>query len=150
MTVTSERDRQAPLAVIVEDEALLALATENLLVAEGFRTIIAHTEAEAKALAGEPVVVAVVNLQLVGALAGQRVIRFLRNRLPRLPVVVVTGYNNRAPEANLRGLGWPTIRLHKPANYEQLACAVWDVLDHASQCEVAIKRRRREEPSKAE
>ena len=59
-------------------------------MAEGFSTLIAHTEAEATRLAVEHLAVAVVNLRLAGDLAGHRVIRFLRSHIPKLPVVVVT------------------------------------------------------------
>jgi CheY-like chemotaxis protein len=104
MEVISHRDRPAPLALIVDDEALLALEIEDLLMAEGFRTLIAYTEAEVTTLAVEHLAVAVIDLSLGGDLAGQRVIRFLRNRMPKLPVVVVTGYDGQAPQANLRGL----------------------------------------------
>lgn len=62
-----------------------------------------------------PLAVAVVDLRLGGDLAGQRIIRALRMQIPDLPVVVVTGFGHNTPEANLRGLGWPTVRLPKPA-----------------------------------
>jgi DNA-binding response OmpR family regulator len=80
MEAISHRDRPAPLALIVDDEALLALEIEDLLMAEGFRTQIAYTEAEVTTLAVEHLAVAVIDLSLGGELAGQRVIRFLRNR----------------------------------------------------------------------
>jgi len=149
MEATGERDRPAPLALIVEDEALLALEIEDLLMAEGFRTLIVHTETEARTLTVEHLAVAVVNLRLVEDLAGQRIIRFLRSRIPMLPVVVVTGYDGQAPQANLRGLGWPTIRVHKPAQREQLASAVWDVIDQASSGAVPPTRRRRRDSDQA-
>jgi ActR/RegA family two-component response regulator len=149
MEAISHRDRPAPLALIVDDEALLALEIEDLLMAEGFRTLIAYTEAEVTTLAVEHLAVAVIDLSLGGELSGQRVIRFLRNRIPKLPVVVVTGYANQAPQANLRGLGWPTIRLHKPARHEQLACAVWDVIDQASHGAPPPNGRRRDDAGRA-
>ena len=145
----SSLDRSAPLALIVEDEALIALEIEDLLMAEGFGTLIACTEDEAKMLALEPLAVAVIDLRLSGSLAGQRIIRSLRSRIPMLPVVVVTGYDGQAPEANLRGLGWPTIRLLKPALRELLACAVWDVIDQASSRALPPKGRRRDDAGRA-
>lgn len=120
-----------PSALIVEDEVLLALLVEDLLAAEGFETAIATTEAEvhASAAALGRITVAVVNLRLGGTLTGQQVIRSLRQHVPNLPVVVITGFDGRAPQANLRGLGWPTMRLSKPGDYPQLAAAVWNVID---------------------
>jgi ActR/RegA family two-component response regulator len=127
------QDKTWPLALIVEDEALLALAVEDLLTEEGFDTLCATSEEQVLALtpAAGPLAVAVVDLRLGGDLAGQRIIRALRMQIPNLPVVVVTGFGHDAPEADLRGLGWPTVRLPKPADYSALAAAVWNVLDQA-------------------
>ena len=116
------------VALIVEDEALLALDMDDLLLAEGFETIRVATEEAAKAQAGRILAVAVVDLLLANDIAGQRIIAFLRSQSPELPIVVVTGYAHDAEQADLRGLGGPTIRLHKPAHIYQLAAAVWDVL----------------------
>ena len=126
-------DKTRPLALIVEDEALLALAVEDLLTAEGFDTLCAASERQVLALipAAGPLAVAVVDLRLGGALTGQHIIEALRMQIPDLPVVVVTGFGHDAPEADLRGLGWPTVRLPKPADYGALAVAVWDVVGQA-------------------
>jgi DNA-binding response OmpR family regulator len=130
---TMDAQAGAPLALVVEDEALLALEMEDLLVAEGFETLIIGS---ADAMAGIPVAaiaVAVVNLRLNGQLVGYEIIQELRRRSPNLPVVVVTGYDADAPQANLRGLGWPTVRLQKPQHGDRLIPAVRDVLQQASQ-----------------
>jgi ActR/RegA family two-component response regulator len=126
-------NKRRPLALIVEDEALLSLAVEDLLTAEGFDTLCAANEGDVLALipAAEALAVAVVDLRLRGDLAGQRIIRALRMQIPDLPVVVVTGFGHDAPQADLRGLGWPTVRLPKPAGYDALAAAVWDVVGQA-------------------
>ncbi|MFC7478391.1 response regulator [Dankookia sp. GCM10030260] len=127
------QDKTRPLALIVEDEALLILAIEDLLTAEGFDTLCATSEGQVLALtpATGPLAVAVVDLRLGGDLAGQRIIRALRMQTPDLPVVVVTGFGHDAPQADLRGLGWPTVRLPKPASYDALIAAVRDVVDQA-------------------
>jgi hypothetical protein len=36
-----------------------------------------------------------------------------------------------APEADLRGLGWPTVRLQKPEHFSRLIAAVRDVMEQA-------------------
>jgi len=123
--------RAQPLALIVEDEALLALLVEDLLTAEGFTTLLAASEAEAIAAAAECPTVAVVDLRLGKDLAGPRIIRALRDAVPDLPVVVMTGFGTDTPEANLRGLGWPTARLSKPAGYNELVAAVRGVIEQA-------------------
>ncbi len=57
-----------------------------------------------------------------------------------MPVLVVTGYDPLAPEADLRGLGGPTVRLRKPFDCE-------DFLEHLAAvlggpAEPAVWRRR--------
>ena len=119
----------SPIALLVEDEALLALVMDDVLASEGFDTILVFNETDARAQVARALAVAVVNLSLVSDIAGPRIISFLRSCLPNLPVVVVTGFACDAEQADLRGLGGPTIRLHKPEHLQQLAAAVWDVLD---------------------
>lgn len=138
------QDKTRPLALIVEDEALLTLAVEDLLTAEGFDILCATSEGQVLTLipAAGPLAVAVVDLRLGGDLAGQRIIRALRLQIPDLPVVVVTGFGHDAPQADLRGLGWPTVRLPKPASYGALAVAVWDVIDQARTGRRLTDRRR--------
>lgn len=121
----------APVALVVEDEALLALEMEALLGAAGFATRIACTGATAWAVPAEDLAVAVVNLRINGDLLGPRLIADLRRRRPNLPVVVVTGYDADAPQADLRGLGWPTVRLQKPQHGFNLISAVRDVMEQA-------------------
>jgi CheY-like chemotaxis protein len=126
-----DQEGKAPLALVVEDEALLALEMEELLLAEGFETRLACTASAALAVSGRRLAVAVVNLRLNGLLVGHEIIRGLRGRQPDLPVVVVTGYDGDAPQADLRGLGWPTLRLQKPMQADALGGAVRDVIAQA-------------------
>ncbi|TCZ58742.1 response regulator [Roseicella aquatilis] len=128
---TMDDQGNAPVALVVEDEALLALEMEALLAAEGFDARIACTEAAARKALPEALSVAVVNLRINGVLAGHGLIRDLRRRIPDLPVVVVTGYDSDAPQADLRGLGWPTVRLQKPQHVENLLGAVRNVMNQA-------------------
>ncbi|WP_165838665.1 DNA-binding transcriptional response regulator [Roseicella frigidaeris] len=123
----------APLALVVEDEALLALEMEDLLINEGFDTLIVGSAAGMATVSAAAITVAVVNLRLNGQLVGYGIIQDLRRQCPNLPVVVVTGYDADAPQANLRGLGWPTVRLQKPQHGDRLIPAVRDVLRQASQ-----------------
>jgi DNA-binding response OmpR family regulator len=127
----NNRPGSAPLALVVDDEALLALEMEDLLAAAGFASVIACSEAAARAVPVATLSVAVVNLRLNGELLGQGIIRSLRRLRPGLPIVVVTGYDSDAPQADLRGLGWPTVRLQKPQHGEHLVGAVRDVMAQA-------------------
>ena len=133
------------IAMLVEDEAMLALVMDDLLLAEGFDTIMVASEEDARAQGAKELAVAVVDLSLAGDIAGQRIISFLRSCRPNLPVVVVTGYSCDAEQADLRGLGGPTIRLHKPNHIDQLAAAVWNVLDPVYLAEQLAHRERQED-----
>ena len=136
-------EQDAPLALVVEDEALLGLLVEHILGAEGFRILHAGTEAEAAHHAGMTCLdLAIVNLWLHGELAGQQIIRQLRSRFPRLPVVVITGFSADSPEADLRGLGGPTARLGKPEGYSALASTVRAIMDRARTGDADTPRRR--------
>ncbi|MBX6747869.1 MAG: hypothetical protein IRY87_38030 [Acetobacteraceae bacterium] len=68
------------------------------------------------------------DLRLQGKTDGREVIRRLRDRIPGLPVVVVTGFHPLAPEADLRGIGGPTARLIKPAQGKRLLQRLEDVI----------------------
>jgi DNA-binding response OmpR family regulator len=133
------------LALIVEDEALIAMEMEDVLAAEGFACTVAIDQAEVEALSVGKLAVAVVNLRLRGDVVGQSIIRLLRSRSRNLPVVVVTGYNGQAPQADLRGLGGPTIRLLKPVDPADLTRAVRDVIDLAHRGTTLPSHRRRED-----
>ncbi len=67
-------------------------------------------------------------------------IRRLRASRPGLPVAVVTGYGPEAPQADLRGLGGPTLRLHKPFDCEELTRRLAELL--GAPAEPANRRRR--------
>jgi CheY-like chemotaxis protein len=109
--------------LVVEDEVLLALELEQMLTTAGYAVVIAADGLAALAYAADPGLrlrAAIANLNLPGSVSGHEVIRHLRASLPRLPVVVVTGYSPLAPQADLRGLGGPTARLQKPVEAQHL------------------------------
>jgi CheY-like chemotaxis protein len=120
-----------PTVLVVEDEALLALELEQVLTEAGYAVVLAADGRGALARAAEPggrLRAAVVDLHLPGGMAGHEVIRHLRGRNPGLPVVVVTGYEPLAGQADLRGLGRPTARLQKPCEPERLLQRLRDVM----------------------
>jgi CheY-like chemotaxis protein len=117
-----------PLVLVVEDEALLALEIEDLLLASGFAARLAGDGQAALAQSTEALAAAVVDLNLGSGLQGREVIRLLRQRRPALPVVVVTGYMPQAVQADLRGLGGPTARLHKPVDPTRLLQRLRDAI----------------------
>src|SRR4051812_27408706 len=111
------------VVLVVEHEAMLALDLEQILTGAGHEVVLAADDASAVAKAADPavrVLAAIVNLNLPDGVTGREVVCRLRAQRPGLPVVVVTGYSPLAPQADLRGLGGPTVRLQKPIQPERL------------------------------
>ena len=111
-----------PTVLVVDDEPLVTILVSDVLAEAGYRVVCApdgrtaSPDHEAWTFPD----VAVVNLRLARGLDGRDVIRSLRRQRPNLPVVVITGFDALAPEANLRGLGGPTVRLGKPIDCDAL------------------------------
>jgi len=113
---------ERPTVLVVEDEALIAMLVSDVLADAGFRPVWAPDgrAAPGHSDGGPAVRAAVVDLRLAGGLDGRDVLRRLRARRPGLPAVVTTGFDPQAPEADLRGLGGPTLRLGKPFDGDAL------------------------------
>ena len=120
-----------PIALIVEDEALVALAMEDIFLQSGFDVVLAATKQEALQYDAYNFTILIVDLCLNGELSGQHIIRFFRRTRPTLPVVVVTGFHADAPQASLHGLGAPIARLHKPDHLDALVPAAWTAIHQA-------------------
>lgn len=135
-----------PTVLVVEDEALVAMLLEDTLTGAGYRPVSAPDGRAAQpcperaaATATVPRA-AVVDLRLVDGLDGREVVRRLRERHPAMPIVVVTGFDPRAPEADLRGLGGPTVRLRKPFDCDEVLAHLAGMLD-GSATPVTARRR---------
>lgn len=112
----SAPDEQRPTILVVEDELLIALMVSDILAEAGYRPFWTR---DGKGGPPSPLA-AVVDLRLDDGLDGRDVVRRLRREHAGMPVVVLTGFDARAPEADLRGLGGPTVRLHKPFEGDDL------------------------------
>lgn len=125
---------QPSTVLIVEDEALVAMMVEDTLAAAGYRPVHAPDGPAASACPDRGLCAraAVVDLRLADGRDGRDVVRRLRERRPAMPVVVVTGFDPRAPQADLRGLGGPTVRLQKPFDCDELAGRLAGMLDGAA------------------
>jgi DNA-binding response OmpR family regulator len=137
-----------PTVLIVEDEALVAMMLEDALADAGYRPVLAPDGSAARPCAEDgagAARAAVVGLRLAGGLDGRQVVRSLREQQPSVPVVVVTGFDPQAPEADLRGLGGPIVRLGKPFDCDELLARLADVLA-ASAAPMAPRRRARDTP----
>jgi DNA-binding response OmpR family regulator len=120
-----------PTVLVVEDEALVALLMSDTLSDAGYDPVwtpdgVAQAGGEGRVPAARA---AVVDLRLADGLDGREVLGRLREDHPSMPVVVVTGFHPEAPEADLRGLGGPTVRLCKPFNCDDLLAHLAAVLD---------------------
>ena len=144
MPETAATPAPTPTVLVVEDEALVAMLVEDTLADAGYGSIWSPDGGAASG-GGEggadAAAAAVVDLRLADGLDGREVVRRLRERRPALPVVVVTGFHPEAPQADLRGLGGPTLRLCKPFDCQDLAGGVGAVLG-APAAHAAPRRRR--------
>ena len=134
-----------PAVLIVQSQALIAMMIEDLLTEAGHRTIWAPDGARALAAAedGAGLQAVVVDLRLNDGTDGRDILCHLRERRADLPAVVVTGFNNRAPEAQLRGIGGPTARLSLPFEWEELPTLLAEVLARPSGFATNCRRARR-------
>jgi PAS domain S-box-containing protein len=81
--------------LIVDDEPSIRLTLAEFVRREGFEPLAAADAAQAAVLFGEGVEVAVVDINLPGR-SGIELLRELRERDPRVPVIVITGEPNVA------------------------------------------------------
>ena len=131
-----------PTVLIVEDDALVAMLVEDTLADAGYSPVWTPDGRTAPPCSerGTPAQAAVVDLRLADGLDGRQVVRRLRERNPSIPVVVVTGFDPQAPEADLRGLGGPTARLGKPFDCDELAERLSGMLDGSAVPEAPRRR----------
>ncbi|MDO9712206.1 response regulator [Paracraurococcus lichenis] len=117
------------MALLAEDEALIALSFTDILEAEGCQVTVASDGAQALAVArrmGDTLDVLVTDLNMPN-MTGEDLIRTLRAEQPGLPIVVVTGAPPAGGLAELRRLGGthgPITLLRKPVDYDLLVKAV--------------------------
>ncbi len=121
----SDAPETPPTVLVVEDEALVAMLVEDTLAWAGYRPVWSPDGGRAAMAVPRA---AVVDLRLADGLDGREVVGRLREGRPSLPVVVVTGFDPRAPEADLRGLGGPTVRLGKPFDCDEFLGHLADLL----------------------
>ena len=82
---------KGPIVLVVDDEPALRLLYRVNLELEGYRILEAGTVAEARvALEAQAIAVVLLDMQL-GAERSDVLLQELRDREPRIPVVVVTG-----------------------------------------------------------
>lgn len=127
MTEAAMTDTAPVHLLLVDDEAISALALERFLKRRGFRVSLAHDGLRALELAEvDPPALLVTDMRMP-RLGGADLVRRLRTARPDLPVVVVTGYMSSDPEAE--GLSGPaTTVMTKPLDPEALLRSVRGLL----------------------
>jgi|GEM_PF-629092 len=128
---TTRKGGDGPVILVVEDQSYSAQELEDLLGQAGYRPVLARDGTAALAALDaqpHPATVALVSLHLRGAISGREVVLRLRQQRPGLPVLVMTGHPPTAPEADLRGLGGPTVRLLKPIEPDRLLQRLGDII----------------------
>jgi CheY-like chemotaxis protein len=119
-----ERDSRI---LVVEDEALIMMATVDMLRELGHETITARCAAAALAASDRtPELTAMVTDLNLPDTDGQMLAAEMRRRRPGLPVVFATGY--RIAIASVVANGGPTAILNKPFVTKELAAALRRVL----------------------
>ncbi len=128
-----ETDEEAPLgqgpALIVDDEQALRCVACKMLERMGFSPLTAESgEFALDVLERREGRVALVLLDLtMPGMGGEEVLARIRKRWPRLPVILTTGYGDRALERDWEG-GGPDAFVSKPFRMRELRAAVREAL----------------------
>lgn len=118
--------RPQPCVLVAEDEALAAMALEEMLREAGFAVLLAADGQEALEVAGREGFDLLLTDLRMPRLDGRELIRRLRAGRPDLPVVVMTGY---APPEGAAGLeagqgDAPLLLMSKPVDPDRLVAAL--------------------------
>ena len=115
-----------PVALIVEDEALLREVVSYVLRTLGFQVLEAGSAAEAERAADgvRQIDVAVVDLSLGADKSGVDVVRMLRRTRPKLPVLIATGSRGELTSLGLDADTAPTALVHKPYDLQGITSAL--------------------------
>ncbi|HZF74520.1 MAG TPA: response regulator [Acetobacteraceae bacterium] len=110
--------------LVAENEALIGLLLRDVLSDAGYEvSVVANGDAAMLAAQAKAPDVAVLNWKMPGV-AGVELVRELRRIVPRLPVVIVTGYRLAPEDVKDLGDGPPLVIMSKPVDLEGLLGAV--------------------------
>ena len=119
----AERTTCCGTALLVDDEEMVRLITSEMLADLGFQVIEATSAEEALQIifTHEPQLDVVITDHLMPGMSGTDLAQTLRQRLPNLPVLVVSGY------AQNEGIANNLPRLIKPFRKDQLAASLAEI-----------------------
>lgn len=94
-------DKQKPLILVVEDEPLILLATQDLLEDAGYRVLTAANAADAIAcLEGHPDIRLVFSdIDMPGAMNGLALVACVRDRWPPIAIILTSGHQRPSEES---------------------------------------------------
>lgn len=113
------------MALVVDDEELVRSLIVRFLETEGFVTVQAENGQQALRIAerlGSRISVVLLDLAMPG-MDGARTLPQLRERLPDVPIVLMTGLVSGEADATMQSLE-PDARVVKPFTFDQLTSAV--------------------------
>ena len=131
-TAPTSQPSEGAMALVVDDEELVRSLIVRFLETEGFVTVQAENGQQALRIAerlGSRLTVVVLDLAMPG-LDGARTLPSLRERLPEVPVVLMTGLVSAEADATMQELQ-PDARVVKPFTFEQLIAAVETAMQNA-------------------
>ncbi len=119
-----------PRVLVVEDEFLIRLTLSEVLLDEGYQVLEAETGEEAlRLVAGHPdLAVMLTDIQLPGVLDGRALVRRVRETMPGLPVIFMSGRPDSIgkPEPGSR-----EVHIAKPYLPSEICAAVQKMLQPA-------------------
>ncbi|MGE5927466.1 MAG: response regulator [Gemmatimonadota bacterium] len=119
------RPPEGAMALVVDDEELVRSLIVRFLETEGFVTVQAENGQQALRIAerlGSRFSVVVLDLSMPG-MDGAEALPSLRERLPEVPIVLMTGLVSPEADATMQALQ-PEARVVKPFTFDQLIAAV--------------------------
>lgn len=94
--MASNDSEQCWIALVVDDEVLVRMATADLVSGLGITVIEAESGDAARALIEDGLTpdILITDVQMPGPLDGVELAFWTRNRLPEVPIVLVSGYSS--------------------------------------------------------
>ena len=126
---SSSQPRLAPHLLVVEDEPVIASLLADVLTRHGYRVTIGHTVADGLALAEKHADVALcISDFLLPDRTGLDLVLALRERLPRLRIVLISAYLEPELIARIEAVGTVVLIVRKPLDIFELRRRVDDLV----------------------
>jgi CheY-like chemotaxis protein len=123
-----QRAEKKPVVLYADDDEFVGAIVADMLEAEGFECVIARGGVEAMKLidqSSEPYDVLLSDVRMPGV-NGLELARHFREVCPHQPVLLLSGYPIPTEEGDRFAI------LKKPMGGEQLACAIWQMLEQTT------------------